>query len=61
MLLHGHSTKAGMLVGFAGAQAKLPSIYTPHGWAFERCAGAPLRAPYAFLERQLASGTTGRS
>lgn len=53
-LIHGHSSKAGMLVALAGARAEIPSVYTPHGWAFERLVGPPLRAQYAFVERQLA-------
>lgn len=53
-VLHGHSTKAGMLVALAGARAKVPSVYTPHGWAFERRVQPAMRVSYAFLERQLA-------
>lgn len=54
-VIHGHSTKAGLLAALAGRVAGVPSVYTPHGWAFEMSVARPLRAGYAYLERQLAS------
>ncbi len=54
-LLHGHSTKAGLLVALAGRMAGVPSIYTPHTWAFQiEDVPLPLRAAYALAERRLA-------
>lgn len=52
-LIHGHSTKAGMLAALAGARAGIPTVYTPHGWAFERLVPLPLRAAQAVFERHL--------
>jgi len=52
-LVHGHSTKAGMLAALAGARAGVPSLYTPHGWSFERHLAPPLRGAYALYERQM--------
>jgi glycosyltransferase involved in cell wall biosynthesis len=53
-LIHGHSTKAGLLVALAGRSAGVPSVYTPHGWSFERLVMPALRASYAVFERELA-------
>jgi glycosyltransferase involved in cell wall biosynthesis len=52
-VMHGHSTKAGMLAAFAAWRAGVPSLYTPHCWSFDQQVGLPLRAAYAVLERQL--------
>ena len=52
-LIHGHSTKAGMLAALAGRGADLPSIYTPHGWSFDQLVLPPVRALYAAFERQM--------
>jgi glycosyltransferase involved in cell wall biosynthesis len=54
-LIHGHSTKAGLLAAAAGRGAGVPSVYTPHGWAFEMNVAPPLRAAYALFERHLAN------
>jgi glycosyltransferase involved in cell wall biosynthesis len=53
-LIHGHSTKASMLAALSGRLAGVPSVYTPHAWAFERLVPRPLRASYALYERELA-------
>jgi glycosyltransferase involved in cell wall biosynthesis len=53
-LIHGHSTKAGLLVALAGRTASLPSVYTPHTWAFQMDAPLRVRAAYAVAERRLA-------
>jgi glycosyltransferase involved in cell wall biosynthesis len=34
-LVHGHSSKAGGLAALAGRTAGVPSVYTPHAWAFQ--------------------------
>jgi glycosyltransferase involved in cell wall biosynthesis len=52
-LLHGHSTKAGLLVALAGARTGIPSVYTPNGWSFEQHVRPPVRAAYAAYERRL--------
>ena len=52
-LLHGHSTKAGMLAGLAGTRCGIASVYTPNGWSFEQQVPTPIRAAYAAFERQL--------
>lgn len=52
-LVHGHSTKAGLLAALAASRAGVPSLYTPHGWAFERHDPKPLRLGYALFERSL--------
>jgi glycosyltransferase involved in cell wall biosynthesis len=53
-LIHGHSSKAGLLCALAGRRARVPSVYTPHGWAFQMRVTPPLRAAYALAERQFA-------
>lgn len=53
-VVHGHSTKAGMLAALTGRGAAIPSVYTPHGWAFEMHVASSLRLAYALFERQLA-------
>ncbi len=53
-LIHGHSTKAGLLAAATGRAAGVPSVYTPHGWSFEMKVPPPLRAAYALFERHLA-------
>lgn len=53
-LIHGHSTKASLLVALAGRLTGVPSVYTPHTWAFQMDAPLALRAAYAVGERQLA-------
>ncbi len=53
-VIHGHSTKASMLAAVGGRLAGVPSVYTPHAWAFERLVPGPLRASYALYERELA-------
>ncbi len=54
-VVHSHSTKAGLLAGVAARKAGVPSVYTPHGWAFQRRDIGPLsRSGYTGLERGLA-------
>ncbi len=53
-VVHGHSTKASLLAAMAARQAGVPSVYTPHGWAFQMRVHPALRAAYALFERQLA-------
>jgi glycosyltransferase involved in cell wall biosynthesis len=53
-LLHGHGPEAGPLVAMAGRIAGIPSVYTPHGWTFERPRPIPVRFASALAERQFA-------
>jgi glycosyltransferase involved in cell wall biosynthesis len=53
-VIHGHSTKASLLAALTGRRAGIPSVYTPHGWAFEREVKRPLRTSYALFEREMA-------
>lgn len=53
-LIHAHSTKAGLLGALAGHRAAVPTLYTPHGWAFEMQVSPVLRGTYALCERTLA-------
>lgn len=53
-LIHGHSSKAGLLSALAGRRAGVPSVYTPHGWAFQMRVAPALRVAYALGERQFA-------
>ncbi len=52
-VIHGHSTKAGLLAALTGVRVGVPTVYTPHGWAFERLVPLPVRAAYAQYERHL--------
>lgn len=52
-VIHGHSTKAGMVAALTGARAGLPSLYTPNGWSFQQLVPVPLRLAYALFERHL--------
>ena len=55
-VIHGHSSKAGVLAGLAGRIAGVPSVYTPHAWSFEMRAPLPVRAAWAAVESALARG-----
>ncbi|MCW2977610.1 MAG: hypothetical protein JWM06_2891 [Actinomycetia bacterium] len=53
-VIHGHSTKAGLLAGAAGQLAGVPSIYSPHCWAFTRQGPRGSRALFVGFERSMA-------
>ena len=53
-VIHGHSSKAGVLAGVAGRVAGVPSVYTPHAWSFEMRAPLPARWACAAVESTLA-------
>jgi glycosyltransferase involved in cell wall biosynthesis len=53
-LLHSHSSKAGALAAVIGAQAAIPSVYTPHAWSFQRELSPLARSIYVEVERLLA-------
>jgi glycosyltransferase involved in cell wall biosynthesis len=52
-LVHGHSSKANVLSAFAARAAGVPSVYTPHAWAFEMRHAVPLRAALGGIEATL--------
>jgi glycosyltransferase involved in cell wall biosynthesis len=43
-LVHGHSSKASLLSALAARGSGVPSVYTPHAWAFQMRRPVPLRA-----------------
>jgi glycosyltransferase involved in cell wall biosynthesis len=49
-LVHGHSSKASLLSAFAARGSGVPSVYTPHAWAFQMRNAVPLRAVLGGLE-----------
>ena len=52
-LVHGHSSKAGGLAALAGRTAGVPSVYTPHAWAFQMRNPLLIRAALAGGEAAL--------
>lgn len=54
MLIHAHSSKAGLLVGIVGRALGVPTVYTPHGWSFQMEGPAVVRALFAASEGLLA-------
>ena len=53
-LIHGHSSKAGAMAAFLSRKTRLPSVYTPHSWSFERELSPLVKSIYVRLERRLA-------
>jgi glycosyltransferase involved in cell wall biosynthesis len=53
-LLHCHSTKAGVIGRLVGARARIPTVYSPHCFAFVGDVGLPRRAFVIGVERALA-------
>jgi hypothetical protein len=49
-LVHGHSSKASLLSALAARGAGVPSVYTPHAWAFQMRGPVPLRAAFGGAE-----------
>ncbi len=56
-LLHGHSSKGGLVARLAGARLGIPVVYTANGFSFQM--HTPMRPVYALAERLLA-GLTDR-
>jgi glycosyltransferase involved in cell wall biosynthesis len=52
-VIHGHSTKASLLAATASRLTGVPSVYTPHAWAFDRAANPMSRVMYAAFERAM--------
>jgi glycosyltransferase involved in cell wall biosynthesis len=53
-VIHAHSSKAGALAGIIGKMAGVTSLYSPHGWSFERELSPTARRAYVTAERVLA-------
>jgi glycosyltransferase involved in cell wall biosynthesis len=49
-LVHGHSSKASLLGALAARGAGVPSVYTPHAWAFQMRNPALLRVALGGME-----------
>jgi glycosyltransferase involved in cell wall biosynthesis len=52
-LIHGHSSKANVVTALAATASGVPSVYTPHAWAFEMRQPMPLRAALGGVEAAL--------
>jgi glycosyltransferase involved in cell wall biosynthesis len=52
-VIHGHSSKASLLAGCASRLTGVPSVYSPHAWAFEQQKPFVTRLAYATLERAM--------
>ena len=52
-VIHGHSTKASLLAACVSKITDLPSVYTPHFWAFERGSSRLNRAAMGAFERRM--------
>lgn len=53
-LIHAHSSKASVIGGVAGRAARVPCVYTPHGWAFVMRTSGAARVAYASVEAVMA-------
>ncbi|HEY9723555.1 MAG TPA: glycosyltransferase family 4 protein [Oscillatoriaceae cyanobacterium] len=49
-----HSSKAGILARLVGAIARIPTVFTVHGWAFTEGVAAPRRFCFRLIERLVA-------
>lgn len=52
-LIHGHSTKASLLAACVSTLTSIPSVYTPHYWAFERTGSSVSRLALSAFERRM--------
>jgi glycosyltransferase involved in cell wall biosynthesis len=57
-LIHAHSSKAGMVARIAGFWAKIPTLFTAHGWGFDDRISLKRRLPVLLIEKILALITT---
>jgi glycosyltransferase involved in cell wall biosynthesis len=53
-LIHAHSSKAGAVAAVVGRIAGVPTVYSPHGWSFQRELPAAAERGYVIAERILA-------
>lgn len=56
-IVHGHSSHGGLLARLAARQVGIPSVYTAHGWPFQR--GAPWRQRLSSYVGELVGGRVG--
>ena len=56
-IVHGHSSHGGLLARTAARRAGIPSVYTAHGWPFQR--GAPWRQRLSSFAGELVGGRVG--
>ena len=56
-LVHSHSSKTGLLGRQAAKQLDLPSVYTAHGWPFQK--GAPLKQRILSWGGETSAGRSG--
>jgi glycosyltransferase involved in cell wall biosynthesis len=56
-LVHSHSSKTGLLGRQAAKQLDLPSVYTAHGWPFQK--GAPLKQRLLSWAGETSAGRSG--
>ena len=56
-LVHSHSSKTGLLGRQAAKQLDLPSVYTAHGWPFQK--GAPLKQRILSWAGETSAGRSG--
>ena len=52
-LVHAHASKPGAFARLAAGKARVPVIYTPHGWYFAYAGSAAARALFLRVERRL--------
>jgi glycosyltransferase involved in cell wall biosynthesis len=55
-LIHAHSSKAGAIAAVVGRITGVPSVYSPHGWSFQRELSFAAERAYVTAERILARG-----
>lgn len=53
-VIHAHSSKAGALAAVVGKLTGIKSVYSPHGWSFERELSPTAHRAYVTAERVLA-------
>jgi len=53
-VIHAHSSKAGALAALVGRMAGITSVYSPHGWSFERELSRAAYRAHVAAERVLA-------
>jgi glycosyltransferase involved in cell wall biosynthesis len=56
-VVHGHSSHGGLLARLAARRVGIPSVYTAHGWPFQR--GAPWRQRLSSYVGELVGGHVG--
>lgn len=52
-VIHGHSTKASLLSAWVSRASRVPSVYSPHFWAFARPVHPAMQLAMASFERRM--------